>query len=271
MANLYNDSQQYELAERYYNIAINLNRTETNYYLRLAKFYLSSNREDKAKEILNEFQVLRPDDIVSFRQIGNYLLEFRVLDEALKYYNLVIIKDKMDLSVLSKISYIFLLKNELEKAKEIMDQITATNSKFSDNTYCLGLYNLKIKKIDSAMFYFERTLDIDKKHAGSLMELGSAFYHKEMYDIAIEYFEKSLDIDPNSSYVHYYLGLIYIALSKHDKAIGHLNYAKKLKPDIEKIISDKNLELYGSAREKKAKSADKKIEKPTIASIFKKL
>ncbi len=112
----------------------------------------------------------------------------------------------------------------------------------ADTYFILGLCNVYQSKFDSAVFYWNKTLEIRKnllgekniKTAGVYNALGNVYFYKSEYDKTLEYHLKSLEIrlellgekhtDVASSYNN--IGAVYEYRSEYDKALEH--YFKSL-------------------------------------------
>ncbi len=58
--------------------------------------------------------------------------------------------------------------------------------------------------------------------AANYIELGAAYYVAKRWDDAVNAFEQAVQLDSKQAFAHYYLGLLYAAQGKSDKAQAEL-------------------------------------------------
>lgn len=93
-----------------------------------------------------------------------------------------------------------------------------------------GLVNQKLKKIDLAYKSFEKALALDSKFCPALFNLGMIKFETNFYDQAIFYFNKTLEVDPNNYDCNLMLAESYAKLRQFDHAIR--NYEQTIKIDF---------------------------------------
>lgn len=146
------------------------------------------------------------------------------------------------------------------------------NSKvFNEKTYStinnnLGvLYNEMLQKPDSALYYFNKNLDISIKgnDANELctnyVNIAGCYYYKGEYNKAIDYLNKANEteiiayVNKTKSLIHKFLSVNYEALGKYEKAYNHLflhtEFQNKTNEEIQSIKLSE-LQIFYETKEK---------------------
>lgn len=208
-------------------------------------FLYSSQRHnfEKAKKIIQEY--------ITFAEESNK-------DDLLAkgYYNLATL----------------LIEVNPDESKLFFKKALKHNSKaYNEKTYStinnnLGvLYNEMLKKPDSALYYFNKNIDISIKgnDANELctnyVNIAGCHYYKGEYNKAIDYLNKANEIDiiiylnKTKSLIHKFLSLNYEALGEYEKAYNHLyehtEFQNKTNEEIQNIKLSE-LQIFYETKEK---------------------
>jgi tetratricopeptide (TPR) repeat protein len=104
----------------------------------------------------------------------------------------------------------------------------------SDNYAALdsmGDVLVKQGKLDLAIAYFQKALEIRPGYIEADNDLGTALFAQGKLDEAIALLQKALAIQPGYAEAHYNLGNVLVRQGKLDEAIAHYRKAVQLNPD----------------------------------------
>jgi tetratricopeptide (TPR) repeat protein len=91
-------------------------------------------------------------------------------------------------------------------------------------------------KLEQAVEFYERALQLSPHDAVYRNELGRVYFHAGRYEEAIQQLQLSLEIDPKFHATHYNLGLVYLQLGEKNKAEEHFETALLLDPGCEECV-----------------------------------
>jgi Flp pilus assembly protein TadD len=79
-----------------------------------------------------------------------------------------------------------------------------------------------------AVEHYERTTKDDPNNGENFMELGAAYYIAHRWDEAIGALEQAVKLRPDLGHAHYYLGVLYAAKGDKERARKELDAVMKL-------------------------------------------
>ncbi len=109
--------------------------------------------------------------------------------------------------------------------------------KFPNNYFLYNLFGAILagqKKLDEAVIYFEKSIQIFPDYANAYNNLAGVLTDQKKYNKAIEYFQKAIQINPKLSEAHHNLGRALSEVERYDEAINNYNQAIKIKPNYVK-------------------------------------
>lgn len=115
----------------------------------------------------------------------------------------------------------------------------------------LGEFQLKNKKITSAIASFHTSISLDPKNTSSHIALGNAFFAQGELDAALKSYEKAVQLEPNSSTFHMLIGNVF--REKNEFEISLNAYRRSLELDqnnAESYFNQGNLFLKKKEYEK---------------------
>lgn len=122
--------------------------------------------------------------------------------------------------------------SELKKSAEIYPQ-------FSEPWAQLGVAYYKKKNLDSAMYFYNKALDVAPYIATTHNNVGTVYFERGKYNEAMAAFAKATQLDPNYSEAWCNLGSVYGTLGQLDPAIQ--NFLEAIKHDPNNAMATKFL------------------------------
>ena len=214
---------------------------KTNIELIVSYGIMASKLNFNSKAINSFEYVLReqPTNLVCLHNLYVIFLKKNFLDKALDLIEKIIKIDNHHYEALRDKAYILYLKEEdAENALGFIEKALKENNKDIFGFNVKGLLLLSNYKTNEAIRVFERAILINKNYPDSYNNLGKCFYELENLELAFQNFKKAFRINPQFD-----LAIINIAnvLSLRDKNIVAINfYNKALK------INPSKIELYSN-------------------------
>ncbi len=137
--------------------------------------------------------------------IGNCYREKKELDLAQKEFDAVLEKANMEegpealkvqAKALAAIGELYVIRDEIEKAREYFAKSLERNPQDEILAYNVGEILFSNAKMDEALEYFTMAATIKPNWADAFLKLGYVYLNKTEYDKAKENFNKFLEIDP---------------------------------------------------------------------------
>ena len=180
-------------------------------------------------------------------------------EKALKFLDELFIKEKNNVSVISRGIYVLMTLGEVDKAKAYFAEISGiglTNPKVQQ---CAGMIAEQEGKQDVALIQYEKSFVGDPKDLNTIELLGNILVKKEMWNRAIEFFRNALTYHSNEPFLLERLGTILITcpiepLRKIDDGIEYAQRAVDHKscPTETAIAAGNSLsEAYTTKKDKK--------------------
>lgn len=264
------DSEEYEMvvdhfiaenslpqAEKAINEALNLFPLQkVAFQLRRAICYASSNREQKALDILTEIETLEPgnSDIILtkgaiYSQLQRYekaieeykkaLKDYDELDEvfysiaqeyqnlgqtdkAIEYLKKSLQSNVENESALFELSMVYELSEKSEEAVTFFADFTDKNPMNHIAWFCLGMSYSNLDLFEKGIQAFDYCLVLDESFLSAYLNKSNAQSAICQYKEAVETYLEALVIDPDNSYILYCIGESYLDLAEYDLAESYL-------------------------------------------------
>lgn len=156
-------------------IAISIDSLESEYYLKLAEYYLrDQGKSGKAKDILEKCVRIFPKNIDALLNLANIHLYVRQYDKAIEY----------------------------------LDQVKAIDQHNPHMYFTAGVILLERGDTANAVNNFQTTIEKEPKYYKAHIELARLFSLKKD-PIAIQYYHNAIELLPESIEAYYSLGLFY--------------------------------------------------------------
>ncbi len=152
-------------------------------------------------------------------QLADYYLQNNDVINAIKHYEMALVKDSLLLPVFSNLATAYSLNNNFEKAKETLDKwmfLDATNSR---PHYLKGLLFFENNNEELAIAELQIAIKLNPNHIRAMYNLAT-YYYQDSKDLisAEKYIKDALKIDSKNPDFNYLLALIYQGQGKISQA-----------------------------------------------------
>jgi tetratricopeptide (TPR) repeat protein len=117
----------------------------------------------------------------------------------------------------------------------VMKVVPATKISHSEESaegyYSLGRYHHAASRFDEAVKAYERTIQLDARHAKARNALGVLYAERGKYAQAIQVLRQAIVVEPNNSYLHSNLGYACYLNGNYSDAAASLEQATQLDPN----------------------------------------
>ncbi|MFQ6044643.1 MAG: tetratricopeptide repeat protein, partial [Candidatus Poribacteria bacterium] len=197
-----------------------------------------------------------------YKQIGGELYRFAQIAEDFKQ---VVELEPDNVDALYNLGLTYLDLDKRTEAKSAFEKILALNPKFKGVNLQLGLIAEWQKRLDEAISYYEKEIQLDDNateahqhlatlylthkldfpkaerefqkalsqdpnHVPTLIHYGNLLYNQERYNAAAEQFEIAVHVKPEDPTANYYLALMYETAGKTNLAIAQWKRFLQLNP-----------------------------------------
>lgn len=104
-----------------------------------------------------------------------------------------------------------------------------------DAAYGLSILSEKEGRPAEALEWYRRTLSIDVRHRGAILNLGNVLSELGKNDEAIEVYLKGVELFENDVDLHYNLAILYYLTGAKSEAVRYMRKAQKLDPESAEI------------------------------------
>ena len=101
----------------------------------------------------------------------------------------------------------------------------------SEELYRRGLAADDAWQFDDALDFYRRSIDLNPRATGALVNLGTIFYRRRDWKNAEQYYRQALEVDPQYPLAHFNLGNLFDELGCFEEAVGHYEKALEFSPD----------------------------------------
>ena len=158
-------------------------------------------------------------------------------------------------AMLHKVNALHELNRKEEEYKEIRTYLFY-HPKDKDALCIVGSAFLENNDLDTALYYAEKALSIDRTYKNALSLKASVFYEKKDYKNAIKYFKKANDGSIKSFYTISSLIEVYIVSSQYEDCFDYLEDLEKMKLDDLQRLEFLYLKLIANCLANKNTDAD---------------
>jgi predicted CXXCH cytochrome family protein len=160
-------------------------------------------------------------------QLGDYYLQNNDINNAIKHYEIALIKDSLLLPVFSNLATAYSMNNDATKASITLDKWILLDPTNGRPHYLKGLLNFEINKPNEAVSELNKAIQLDPQDTRSMYNLATYYYQGKL-DLkkAENYINSALKIAPNNPEYKYLLAFIYKDQGKIKKGQFLLNQLK---------------------------------------------
>ncbi len=239
--------------DKLFNAEVDENK-KMNYLDRLIEIYKKKN------DIMNVVKYLKmkleknKDDLTLHREIGDiYYFNLKDNNEARKYYELIIEKDK-NFDVIYHLINIYFKERNYKKCIELYKKIEKREAIIPEIFYKVGLSFFKEHDHDNTIQLLSKSEITGWVDEELYNALGYSYLKTKHFNKAEESFQKALTINPYNSQIHNNLGTIYAHREQFKDAVKEFKEALNLDPNnkdilynlyrVYKILSESEAEKY---------------------------
>jgi tetratricopeptide (TPR) repeat protein len=183
---------------------------------------------------LREFEAalrFEPNDIRTLYNIAGMKARQGRTDEAIGYYNRVLKLKPGDAGTCVAMASIRAAKGDFERATDSYREGLKYNPGDAEMHSGLGLLLLQLNRVDEGIKEMEQAVRI-KADSAAYCNLGIAWTQKGRLDRAMEYYAKSLQLNPDNADARYNLGGVYFTQNMPEKAIAEYRAAIRAMPNF---------------------------------------
>jgi tetratricopeptide (TPR) repeat protein len=185
-------------AEQQYRNAIAADAKNTDARNALARLFIAQGRKPEAEAFLKQTKTDLPDNSAGYRMLGDYYFAIGDVDKAVDEYASLYRDHAADPLVKKNYIQLLILKNKLDEARKLNDEVLKANGNDSE-----------------ALIYKGQILTRQGKPSE-----------------AVEALQSAIKSDPNSGVAHYHLGIAFDLTGNPTRAESEWRDAIRLRPDL---------------------------------------
>ena len=203
-------------------------------YRILADAFQKEKRFNEAILNYNKSFEIEPSSFLTLNNLGGAYEKLGFLDKAMDLYREAnkLLAEFPD--ALNNMGNIAMKKGNIEEAITYFSLVASKNVN-PDYYYNLGTAYLKAGKLDDAMAWMKKSLDLREDSASAHANMGMIYYLKNSPELAITEFKRALEINPDHLEAHVNLGIIYhydIKIKDDRIALQYLKRSLELAQDF---------------------------------------
>lgn len=217
-------NSEYEDIELTLERAIELNPSDINAHLILARYYVDLGDYDQAHDLYETlldgaFVLDNPTRYDVLTSMGYVESAQGDIDKAIESLETAIDVDNSQPLAYSDLGNIYLYEEDYETARDYLTTAIEKNADDPDNYHNRGIANLELQNYDEAKDDFDRALLISPNHVDAFIGRGRVNYEIGDYDRAIADFNQAIARADFSPEAIYFRGLSYFDLDEFQQAI----------------------------------------------------
>lgn len=209
-------------------------------YIQLIYLYSESNQEEKAMEVAKKLEQNIPNSDWAQVSLFKFHLNNSEGEKAAKAMYAILNSSKIESKIKHRVlnEFLIFVNNSNTFDKELAIAVDS----FSDDTTVnvakeIGVFFLNKKKMDKAIYYFEKSLLKQKDDILVIELLLQAYADSNRFDKVNKYAEDYLEMYPTQARLYFYAGLAQNQLKNYKKA------ASILISGMDFVVDDINLEI----------------------------
>jgi len=185
-------------AEQQFRRAIEVDPKDPDPRAALARLYMGEGKKAETEEFLKQVKRDLPEKSVGYRMLGDYYFATGDLDKAVAEYGSLNQAHPKDIQVKKNYIQLLILKNRLDEARKLNDQVVKTNPS------------------DTEALIFKGQIQLRDGHARD----------------AADSLQSALKGDPDNGVAHYHLGVAFDQMGNLARAESEWRQAVRLRPDL---------------------------------------
>jgi tetratricopeptide (TPR) repeat protein len=214
----YERLERWEEAREVYRRALQENRTNRGFHVRIAETYLRAGDLAGALAELRRIAADRPEDLALRNRIGLLLLEMREHEEAQKALAEVLERDEDNREARFYLAISLEGQEKYEEALAELDKIGPGWEKYADVLIHKGFVFGHLDRLDEALAAFEEAALLKPKEGNVHYLIGVTHLRRKEYVQAAQALNEAVRLSPDNANYYYQLGAAYERNRQLDKA-----------------------------------------------------
>jgi len=224
---------KYKDAVNYFKTSIDLKKDYFDAYINLAECYKKLDQLEESLKILFLCEKINKDDVELNYSIGSiYLIkkEYRLAEDR---FNFCIKKNNLYFYAYNGLGLVYYATNKIDEAVETFNKTIKIDPSFFESYFNLGLiFYYKKRNFASAIFFFEKAIELNIEHYDSYAELTNCYNEKSRFFESIDILEKIPALHKNDRLLNSYSKAL-IAVGRTEDGLSFLEQSIQLKPSNE--------------------------------------
>lgn len=174
--------------------------------------------------------------------LGSIYFQRGYFEQAELYFGLALRDDPASAEAEYGLGSVYLKQEKIAAARESFERtvkLTASYPETQPNAWNnLGLLAGRAGRMDEAIAYFKKTLEITPDYVVALVNLGSAYRQQKLWNDARQVLERAIAIDPHAPEANYGLAMVFAQLEDADRAYDYLQKALRFRPDYPEALNN---------------------------------
>lgn len=229
-ASIYLGLKQFNEALNDAKLAVRIDSSVADYYLRIVDIYFAMNNTRQAKETLLSLEKKFPDNKEALLKLAELYFIVKQYQESITYINKSLKLDEHQARAYHMKGNVYLEIGDTAKAISSFQTAIEQDNAFADAHYDLGML-FAAKKNPLALQYYANALKIQPAHEQALYAKAKYYQDLNKYDEAIVEYKSMLLRIKNCEACEYNLGAIYLEVKKdYQQALTHFSKAIEMNP-----------------------------------------
>ena len=250
LADLFGLAGKYDEAIEKYQIIIKNHPLRTSARILLSKLYILNEEPEKAVREIEKVGIDSIDDSFFLRKISDICSQLGEKQKTILTLEKIVSLDPDNLTYRRKLADAYDWNQNIEKARELYEELLTNNPNDVEILNKLTHLNLKQKRFNVSLPYLIRLVELQPKDTRSRILLADVYIEIDRKWQAAAEFEEVLKIQPKNEPVRRRLAELYIWLEDFDRGLENYEYLVKTNPASTKYF-DRYTELaYNLAPDK---------------------
>lgn len=229
---IYYNREDYSTASQYYAQAVSVSKSEiTDYQFWYRKGFVDNALKNyaPAKESLLKALSMKKDYANIYLELGFASTKLKQNDEAIDWYRQARQVDSKSHVPTNGIAEVYRdNKKMMDSAAYWYQKTLEIKPKERKACFGLGYINNSLGKYQEALPYLQQALESENTYVAAWVEIGYTYYKLGNNDQAVTSLKRALELNPKNENARYYLTLIYISQQNRTKAQEMVDSLKQL-------------------------------------------